>query len=224
MRITFITGTDTGVGKTLVTALLLAHLRRRGLHALAMKPFCSGARDDVDLLQTIQQHELTDGEMNPFYFRQPLAPMVAARQARRKEITIEQVLASIDAVASKCEWLLVEGAGGLLAPLAPKLTALDLIQALHCRVCIVAANRLGTLNHTLLTIRALPLSLERTAKIVLNEIGPDPDLSSRTNRVILPELVRPIPVISIPWLGANAEASVGKHARRLALRLKSIAE
>ena len=225
MPLLFITGTDTGVGKTLITALLLAHLRQRGVKALAMKPFCSGSRDDVRLLQTIQKHELSNGKMNPFYFRAPIAPLVAARRAKRKEITIEQVLDSIATVASKCEWLLVEGAGGLLAPLGPKLSALELIEALNCRVCVVAANRLGTLNHTLLTIRAIPPQLRPMTTIVLNWVSPRADLAIRTNRAILSELIAPRPVISIPWLGLHARtaASVRKHSRVLAATLTRIA-
>src|SRR5882672_6525542 len=85
-KILFITGTDTGVGKTLITALLLERLRSRGAHALAIKPFCSGSRQDVALLQSLQPHELSDEVMNPFYFHEPLAPLIAARRAKRKEI------------------------------------------------------------------------------------------------------------------------------------------
>ena len=79
-KIIFITGTDTGVGKTLLTALLLHHLRQTGVHALAMKPFCSGGRADVRLLQSLQRGELSDAEMNPFYFAEPIAPFVAAKK------------------------------------------------------------------------------------------------------------------------------------------------
>src|SRR5205823_6159208 len=83
-RAIFITGTDTGVGKTVLTACLLHHLLQSGMDVLAMKPFCSGSRADVDLLQALQGSRLPDQEMNPFYFSDPVAPLVAARQARRK--------------------------------------------------------------------------------------------------------------------------------------------
>ena len=75
----FITGTDTGVGKTVLTGLLLHHLREKGVRALAMKPFCSGSRRDVKLLKALQNSELTDDEINPYYFKEAVAPLVAAR-------------------------------------------------------------------------------------------------------------------------------------------------
>src|SRR3954447_582296 len=153
-RILFVTGTDTGVGKTTLTALLLAHLRQTGAHALAMKPFCSGTADgwgDVELLGAIQEGELKAREINPFFFPEPLAPLVAARK-HGKLIRKEAVIKRINEVANRCECLLIEGAGGLLAPLGEGYNALDLIQELKCRSIVVAGNRLGTLNHTLLTV------------------------------------------------------------------------
>src|SRR2546426_834034 len=83
-KILFVTGTDTGVGKTLVVASLLYHLRQRDVSALAMKPFCSGSRADVQLLQRIQDGAVTNEEANPFYFREPVAPLVAARKTGRE--------------------------------------------------------------------------------------------------------------------------------------------
>ena len=77
-KILFITGTDTGAGKTVLTALLLAHLRSQGVNALAMKPVCTGPRSDVRLLQSLQRGELSDDEMNPFWYQTPVAPIVAA--------------------------------------------------------------------------------------------------------------------------------------------------
>src|SRR2546429_4432134 len=93
----FITGTDTGVGKTVLTGLLVTHLRNQGTDALAIKPFCSGSRADAKLLQAIQDRELTLEEINPFYFPEPVAPLVAARLHRRA-ITLRQVLAHIERV------------------------------------------------------------------------------------------------------------------------------
>src|SRR2546421_10854607 len=90
-RILFITGTDTGVGKTLMTGLLLHHLRSTGCRALAIKPFCSGGTADIEILHALQDGELTRNEINAFYFRDPIAPLVAARKGRRK-IPLDTVL------------------------------------------------------------------------------------------------------------------------------------
>src|SRR5271154_6727959 len=98
-KIIFITGTDTGVGKTVVTALLLRHLRRAGCNALAIKPFCSGSRADARLLLSFQKNLLTLDEINPFFFNQPVAP--AAGGGRRKTIPLDTVLRKIRAVARR---------------------------------------------------------------------------------------------------------------------------
>ena len=115
-RIIFVTGTDTGVGKTLLSSLLLVHLRRTGCHALAMKPFCTGSRKDVEFLHHAMDGEMDPDEINPFYFRQPLAPLVAGGKSRR-EVAMRAVIELIWRRAALCEYLLIEGVGGLLTPL-----------------------------------------------------------------------------------------------------------
>lgn len=203
-KIIFITGTDTGVGKTLLTALLLHHLRDAGVHALAMKPFCSGGRGDVKLLQSLQRGELADAEMNPFYFVEPIAPLVAA-QKNRTNIGKKDVLARIRSVAVRCETLLVEGSGGLLVPLGKNYTVAHLIKELGCDVVVVARNRLGTINHTLLTINVLRSFQNAGSKsaVVLMEQGKR-DISSLSNLQTLSKLLTPIRVFTIPFLGRKA--------------------
>src|SRR6185436_6021040 len=83
-RIVFITGTDTGVGKTVVTCLLVAYLRKQGQDAVAIKPVCSGGREDIRQLRRAQQEALTEEEICPFYFDAPVTPMLAARRAKRR--------------------------------------------------------------------------------------------------------------------------------------------
>ena len=153
-RIIFVTGTDTGVGKTLLTASLLFHLRQSGVSALAMKPFCSGGTADVDLIQAIQGGDPPREEVNPFYFPEPVAPLIAARK-RRQRIRLSQVLRAIARMDKRCECLIVEGSGGLLVPLGEGFTVADVIANLECDVVVVGKNKLGTLNHTLLTVEAL---------------------------------------------------------------------
>ena len=202
-KIIFITGTDTGVGKTLLTGLLLHHLRESGIRALAMKPFCSGGRADIRLLQSLQRGELSDSEMNPYYFAQPVAPLVAAKKGRA--LRLPEVIQKIKNVAARCDCLLIEGSGGLLVPLAQHFTVADLIAALDCWVIIAARNRLGTINHTLLTCQALRARRisNRRQKVVLMSPG-TVDLSSRTNQKVLTNLLRPTPVFAIPFLGQKA--------------------
>lgn len=177
-KILFVTGTDTGVGKTLLTALLVAHARSQGRVVRAIKPFCSGGRADAELLREVQQGVLTIDEINPFFFPDPLAPWVAACRSKRPAPSLTHVLHHIDRVASRMparSQLLIEGVGGLMVPLGPDYTVRDLIAALGCEVLLVSANRLGTINHTLLSIHALqceriaaPL---RSRKVTHGEVG-----------------------------------------------------
>jgi len=250
--IIWITGTDTGVGKTVLTALLLAHLRQIGSSALALKPFCSGGRTDAELLHGLQNDALTLDQINPFYFPEPVAPLVAARKHRR-EIRMNHVLRHIHSIISRFlrienrkskienPTLLIEGVGGLLAPLGePKprfklqssrfeaqsaqwYTALNLINALKCRVIVVAPNRLGAINHTLLIIRSLQSVNVRKIKVVLTEVGRPsssriPHHASRSNPSILTELLFPIPLFHIPNLGRNPGKPEQIH--RFAKKLK----
>jgi dethiobiotin synthetase len=240
LRLIFVTGTDTGVGKTLLTSLLLCHLRAAGCPALALKPFCSGSRADAELLGALQDGELTLDEINPFYFAEPVAPLVAARKHRRS-IRVPDVLARIRTVAtslssrtqskiknqkSKIETpvLLIEGSGGLLVPLAEDFAVRDLIVSLRCEVVVVAHNRLGTINHTLLTVKALnEAARKRTrrfaspVKVVMMEPRVR-DASSATNLQVLSELLRPVPVFALDYLGANCRTRTA--IRKSAMKLK----
>lgn len=237
-RLLFITGTDTGVGKTVLTALLLAHLRHSGCHALALKPFCSGGRTDVRLLRAVQDRELTAEEINPFYFKEPVAPMVSARQHQRA-VRLPQVLDHIRSMARRCQCLLIEGAGGLLVPLGEGFSVLDVIAGLRCEVVVVSRNKLGTINHTLLTARALlphgprlsgrpssaPLSRTHASlrSVVLMPSRTE-DASSRSNAAILAELLAPTPLVPLPFLGPHcrALAAVNANARKLKQSLAQV--
>lgn len=207
-RIIFITGTDTGVGKTIFTGLLVHHLRSTGSHALAMKPFCSGGRADVRLLRAMQDSELTEDEINPFYFPEPVAPLVSARQ-RNHAIPLPEVVRRIKEIAARSECLLIEGSGGLLVPLGERYLVSDLIRALNCEVIVVSRNRLGTINHTLLTVAALKDTGAPQIKIALMAVDKSGqrDISCVTNKEILSEFLAPIPVWSIEFLGRNPSKS-----------------
>ena len=156
----------------------------------------------MELLSRLQDDELPAGEMNPFCFAEPLAPLVAARK-RRQRIDQGDVLARIQRVQSRCECLLIEGSGGLMVPLGEGFFVADVIAALDCDVVVVAQNKLGVINHTLLTSRVLALHGVRRMKIALLARR-RADLSARTNSKILAELLAPIRVINLPFLGVGA--------------------
>jgi len=198
-RIIFVTGTDTGVGKTVFTASLVYLLRKQGINALAMKPFCSGSRDDILVLQSVQPGALSAEEVNPFYFHAPVAPLVALRHARRN-IPLKDVLAKVRHAQSRSDVLVIEGSGGLMVPLGEGYTVADLIGALKCEVAIVSRNKLGTINHTLLTVDAVKRLKTKKLSVVLMDRGTG-DASTATNFAILRELLAPISIVAYPFLG-----------------------
>ena len=204
-KIIFVTGTDTGVGKTVFTGLLLYHLRTMGVHALAMKPFCSGDRDDVRLLCALLDEELSENEINPFYFPEPVAPLVSMRQ-RKRLISLGEVVRCINKIVARCECLLIEGSGGLLVPLGEKYFVSDLIRRLGCEVIVVARNQLGTINHTLLTVNTLRRFGVKNIAIALMSTKKK-DVSVKTNGEVLRGLLKGIEVHEVEFLSKNASKS-----------------
>jgi dethiobiotin synthetase len=197
----FITGTDTGVGKTVLTALLARFLRERGIHAAALKPICSGGRDDARALRAAMKGALTSDEINPWHFRAPIAPLPAARR-ERKQVKLADVLAHVRTVQKHFDAVLVEGAGGLLSPLGGNFDSRDLIAALRATPILVCPNRLGAVNQVLLTLAALPRSASCRARVVL--MSPSkPDASTNTNVGLLVELFDAKRIFELPWLGGR---------------------
>src|ERR1035437_3218490 len=124
----FITGTDTGVGKTVFTAVLARFLRERGVKYAALKPLCSGGRDDALALHAALGGTLTLDEINPWHFRAAIAPALAAKLEKRP-VKLAAVLAHLRATRGKFDATLVEGAGGLLSPLGENFDSRDLMVA-----------------------------------------------------------------------------------------------
>jgi dethiobiotin synthetase len=196
----FVTGTDTGVGKTLVAGALARVLRERGLPVGVAKPVQSGnlAADpegDAMVLRRLAGVADPPEVICPCAFAAPLAPLVAARLESR---TIEPgpILDAVDALGRRYGALLVEGAGGLLVPVGEDWTIADLARLLKLPLLVVARAGLGTVNHTLLTVEAARQRGLEVAGVVLNAGADPPDASAATN----PELIETFG--DVPVLGA----------------------
>ena len=176
----FVTGTDTGVGKTFVTALLTRALRRAGNGTLALKPLCSGERSDVEILRDASDHTLTLDETNPIWLQAPVAPLVAARLENRN-ISLAPLEEWFRDLSAQYPSLLVEGAGGWLVPVNKKETLADLAVLLSLPVVPIVANRLGCINHTLLTLESIRSRGLHCPGIVLNTLEKDGDVATHTN-------------------------------------------
>jgi len=204
-NILFVTGTDTGVGKTVLTALLLAFLRCSQGRVLAVKPFCSGARDDARLLYNLQKGSLTLDDVNPFYFDKPLAPAAAAPLGG-PTVSLTAALRKIRGLAGQCDLLLVEGVGGLMTPLGPEYSVRDLLQCLNCKILVVCLNRLGVINHTLLTAEALQRAGIKDVTLVMMSVK-KPDISATSNPRMIRQRLPGIPVFCLPYLGKRASTA-----------------
>ncbi|CAM3537767.1 dethiobiotin synthase [Hydrogenibacillus schlegelii] len=189
----FVTGTDTGVGKTVFTALLVRWLRRRGVDAVPMKAVQSGAAaedpagDAARLLRaagvTVPKEALV-----PYAFRAPLAPAVAADKAGVR-VELGRILAAYQALRRRHRHVVVEGAGGLMVPIAGDILIVDLMERLGLPAVVVARSGLGTVNHTLLSLHLLRARGIPVVGVVLND-GPhgEPDPSAEDNPRLIERL------------------------------------
>ena len=213
MKLLFISGTDTEVGKTHVACEILLNLRCRGHRVGAWKPVCSGAieedgrpvwtdlrqlaaavsenTDDAELLERICAHR----------FRAPVAPNIAARMENRV-ICERELIAGYRNWESLADYLVVEGAGGLLSPVSDRLLVADLVRRLAAPLLLVAASRLGAIHQTLTTVevaraRSLPI-----AAVILSHVLPTTDvelhdINERELRRLMPDI--PLIVAAYGW-------------------------
>ena len=209
-NVVFVTGTDTGVGKTMLTTWLTRHLRERGTDAVALKPLCSGGRDDAKTLHGANGGVLALDEVNPWHFRLPVAPVLAARREGRG-VTLTEVVAHARAVAQRFEMVLVEGAGGLLSPLGKGFDNRDLLMALRAVPLIVVPNRLGAVNQARLVLGALPKLARKRSVVVLVEQRTK-DAAARTNAPLLAELEPGVMICSLPWLEETGPCPAGSRS------------
>ncbi len=230
----FITGTDTDIGKTAFAALLLAELRRRGLNAAPMKPAqtgckpignrqqATGASDpsclvpnaqglsvpDLDYSLSMASMEVskeTYKNMAPYTFEPACSPHLAAEMAGT-EIDIAEIVIAARTLASDYEFVIAEGAGGIMVPLNRRELMLDLMQALKLPVLIVARPGLGTINHTLLSIRALRSDgLDIAGIVFVATTDPDPGFIEDDNAFTIEQFGK-IPILgTIPYCAALAD-------------------
>ncbi len=175
----FITGTDTGVGKTLVTAALTLCLKRRGLRVGVMKPVETGSRDegvagsDAARLYAAAGLEEPVEAISPYRFADPLAPADAARREGRT-ISLSRIVRCYRALAMRYPVVLVEGAGGVLVPLTSTANVRDLMKRLALPAVVVSRAELGSVNHTLMTIEALRRARIPVLTVLLNRAGAHP--------------------------------------------------
>jgi len=207
-----ITGTDTGVGKTFVACGLAALLRDFGYRVGVMKPAETGCAErdgelfpeDAFRLKEASGCDAPLDKICPYRLRQPLAPSIAAERTGMK-IDIDRLMDVYHEINSGHDITLVEGAGGLMVPLLPSYTYADFAKVLKLPLIVVAANRLGAINHLLLTLEHASCKGLRVLGYVLNQIDSPLSLAAETNREVLANLSAAPCLAELPFL-ENMEA------------------
>ncbi|MGH7802085.1 MAG: dethiobiotin synthase [Thermodesulfobacteriota bacterium] len=211
----FITGTDTGVGKTVVSAALALTLKQSGNKVAVMKPVQTGTDSggylDIEFIQSVIETNYPLDNVCPYRFSNPLAPLVAAKLVGER-IDLERIKSCYYKLASIHDTVIVEGAGGLLVPLTDNYLMSDLASNLGLSLIIVTRPSLGTLNHTLLTVESAKARGLKVMGIIINQFPSYPGLAERTN----PELILKMtgePILGILPFGLGIcveEGRIGK--------------
>lgn len=195
----FITGCDTGVGKTYVTVYLAKLFKKEGLEVGVMKPISTGPKSEDDALYLKRKLKLKDPIhlINPIHLKYPLAPYPAAQLQKRK-LSLAPVFSAFRKLSKRHDCLLVEGIGGVLVPITRSYLVADLIKDLGFPAIIVARAGLGTLNHTLLTVEALRKRKIKISGIILNGFKRK-DPSEESNAEVIEELTG-VPIMAkLKW-------------------------
>lgn len=210
MHTVMVTGTDTEVGKTYISTVILRRLKASGISVGAYKPVCSGSVadqngnptwTDVDLLADAIQWKGSKDYICPQRFLAPVAPNTAALQQDQQ---VDELLLTHGAHVwlHEVSHLLIEGAGGFFSPLSDQSTTASLAEAFGSPVVVVAANRLGTINHTILTVEAIKKRGLSLNAIILNDASEDTD-DDESHKTNAAEIQRLLPNATILRCGFN---------------------
>ncbi|MFQ5451369.1 MAG: dethiobiotin synthase [Nitrospinaceae bacterium] len=209
----FITGTDTGVGKTVITACLLSLFKKHGMDVGVMKPLETGvdpecssaANSDALFLMELAGTGDPLAEVSPFRFKPAASPCQAARLENRS-IEPGKIVRGLRQLADRHELMLVEGIGGLLVPITPTYFVCDLVRDLGLPLLVVARVTLGTLNHTLLTLRvAIQMGIE-VRGVLLNHLEPGEGTGIEKNQGSILTEISGIPIVGeCPFMGPVSE-------------------
>lgn len=222
----FITGTDTGVGKTIVAGGLAALYKNKGLDVGVMKPIATGCKrvdntlisDDAIFLKRSAEVDDEYGLINPVCLEQPLAPTVAARLSNTK-IDLEKIRMDYDSLCERHEYLIVEGIGGLLVPIDAYYFVVDLANEMELPLIIVCRPNLGTINHTLLTVSyAREHGLDVKGIIVNESVENCDDVVKKTNADEIKRLTD-LPILGmIPF---DKGLDISNHNKEVLLKIFS---
>jgi dethiobiotin synthetase len=213
----FITGTDTGVGKTLISTALLYGLAQRGLRAAGMKPVAAGAvlrdgawhNDDVDEMAAAASIALPPALTAPYVLREAAAPHIAAA-FENVDIDLDHIRTCYQKIAAAADAVVVEGVGGFRVPLSDRFDSADLARQLGLPVILVVGLRLGCINHTLLTADAIAARGLTLAGWIANGVDPAMPHAEANIEALAKRLQAP-PLGAVPWLPVPLAAAAAAY-------------
>jgi len=188
----FLTGTDTNVGKTYIAARLVKALRNAGRSCVGFKPICCGPRDDAEALHAASGGAVSLNDVNPVWLRPPVAPYTASMIENRM-VDLALIHETFARLRGAHESMIVEGVGGWRVPITRDYFVSDLAADFGLPVVVVVANRLGALNHTLLTVESIRACGLECAGIILNQPFVSPDeakTATSTNAAVIEEVLK----------------------------------
>jgi len=189
----FLTGTDTDVGKTYVAALLVRGLRKAGFDTVGMKPICCGDRADSEILREAAANSVELNEVNPVWLRVPAAPYTSA-VIENRQIDLDLIRETFARLRKSHRSLIVEGVGGWLVPIRRDYFVADMAADFGLPVAVVVRNKLGALNHAMLTVRNIQSRGLECAGIIWNNMDDVEDTATTTNKSMLEDLLE-VPVL-----------------------------
>ena len=222
MRGIFITGTNTGVGKTLVAAGFASILRKRKIDVGVMKPFATANRvfsrkyrsEDTAILAKASGVNDPDCDLNPFFYSVAASPLVASELKQGAPVNIKRAVQELKKLGRRHDFLIAEGIGGILVPLNEKETVAAFVKQVNLPVIIVSTPELGTLNHTLLTVLACKKYGLKIRGIILNKIPKKPNMVEQKTSKVIERLTHLKVLAEIPSLQGANYAAIGKVLER----------
>jgi dethiobiotin synthetase len=210
----FVTGIDTGVGKTVVTGLLGKYLWEKGRSVITAKLVqtgCEKVSEDLETHRRIMEMEWNrwdeKGVTCPYVFSYPGSPHLAAG-LENKEIQISEIDKAVKTLNENFETVIQEGAGGLMVPIKERYTILDYLEERKYPTVVVSSPKLGSINHTLLTVDALKMRKIPIAGLVYNHFQKAPELISEDSKRVFNKFYPEIPLVEIPMGAAEGDFSV----------------
>jgi len=214
----FVTATDTNIGKTVIASSIVLGVMARSIDCGVMKPVqCAG--NDAFVLKTVSRAGDPLDVINPFFFKRPLSPHLAAMLEGRR-VAVKKILRCYELLLERHEFLVVEGAGGLLVPISEKYLIADLIRDLNLEIVIVARAGLGTINHTMLTIEAARRRGIGIIGVVFNQSVRGPVTAcERNNPVIIQKLGKARNLGFVSFLNFRQGNAGTKELRQIARKI-----